>query len=169
MLSLLTPRGESVLKSDKSIESEIHTSTVRASIAAAGINLVLGYKAPEIHSSEESLPCIFCITLAQLRSGKCCNLKSYQHFINAADNDVCPDCRSAPYSTNHLFNCHAFQTSLTVINLWQKPMKAAEFLLQIPSFNHLPPLCPVLPPPHPSHRPLPASLPGSDFQTRAKV
>jgi hypothetical protein len=107
-------------------KNKIHTAAVRASIAAGGLNPVLGHKASEVHPLEESLPRM---TLVQLRSGKCSALKSYQHFIHAANDDVCPDCRSVPHTTNNLFNYHALQTSLTVIDLWRNSVKAADFLL----------------------------------------
>jgi hypothetical protein len=103
--------------SQKRVKSDIHTAAVCASIAAYRVNPVLGTIPPPIHPSEESLPRAYRTTLAQLRSGKCANLKTYQHFINAVDDDLCPDCCSAPHTTNHLFSCDSHLTTLTVIDL----------------------------------------------------
>jgi hypothetical protein len=67
---LLTDDGIIPAVSQKRAKTVIHTEAVRASIAAIGVNPVLGTVPPPIQSSEESLPRIFRTTLAQLRSGK---------------------------------------------------------------------------------------------------
>ena len=135
------------------VKKELHTSAVRASIAALGVNPVLGAVPPPIHPSEQSLSRSFRTTLSRLRSGKCFQLNSYQHFINALDFNTCPDCQSAPHTSSHLFNCPSNPTSLSVIDLWLQPVLAAEFIASLTSFNQLPPLNPPLPPPPPEPDP----------------
>ena len=134
------------LRRPQRVKAEIHTDAVRSYINAASPNPVLGYKAPDVHPSELSLPRAHRTNLHQLRSGKCWSLRSYQFFINAAADDVCPDCLSAPHTTPQLFTCPAIPTTLTLLDLWFKPVEAAKFVSRISSFNHLPPLQPPLPP-----------------------
>jgi hypothetical protein len=116
--------------SSNRIKSAIHTDAVRASVAAVGVNPVLGCVPPPVHPSELYLPRIYQTTLSQLRSGKCSNLRNYQFFINPTTDDVCPNCHLATHSTNHLFACQAQPTALTVFDLWLHPVRAADFIRQ---------------------------------------
>ena len=67
-------------------------------------------------------------TLAQLRSGHCRLLKLYMARITTGVSDVCPECGVAPHPVEHLFNCSAHPTQLTVQDLWDNPAEAADFL-----------------------------------------
>ena len=134
-------------------KDSIHTAAVSAAIASAKPNRVLSTHPPVIHPSERDLPRIYQTTLSQLRSDWCSGLKSYQHFINMADNDVCPICLSAPQTVTHLFSCSTIPTPLTKLDLWHQPVKVAELLKSNPTFNHLPPLDPPLPLPPPEPPP----------------
>jgi hypothetical protein len=131
----------------------IHTAAVRDYLASAPPNKVLGTRPPDIHPSEESLPRICRTTLSQLRSDYCSSLNSYQFFINAINDDECPECNISPHSTSHLFSCPSHPTTLTVLDLWYKPVQAAAFLSGFPAFSHLPPLDLPLPPPPPEPPP----------------
>jgi hypothetical protein len=89
----------------KRAKDALHTEAVRAYLLSTGVNPVLGSKPPDIHPTEETLPRVHRTTLAQLRSGKCSSLQTYQFFIASASDDICPACHTAPQSTNHLFAC----------------------------------------------------------------
>jgi hypothetical protein len=71
-------------------KSAIHTSAVSSYIASAGFNEVLGVVPPPIYPSEESLQRPYRRILAQLRSGKCACLRTFQSFINQANDNLCP-------------------------------------------------------------------------------
>ena len=80
------------------------------------------------------------VTLAQLRSGHCPRLKTYQFKIGKADDDLCPDC-----GIDLLFNCPARPKGLTTRALWMDPREVAHFLSSHPAFDGIVP--PVTPPP----------------------
>ena len=67
-------------------------------------------------------------TLAQLRSGHCRLLKLYMARITTGVSDVCPECGVALHSVEHLFNCSAHPTQLTVQDLWDNRAEVADFL-----------------------------------------
>ena len=109
---------------------EIHTSDVRTEIINNSHNPVLNEPAPPIHNDELKLPRKTRSTLSQLRSGYSSYLNSYLSRING-DNNVqnkCSDCNQTPHDTNHLFNCPAKPTQLTVRSLWDRPIETADFL-----------------------------------------
>jgi len=91
-------------------------------------NRVLGTPPPDISPLESFLPRPVRTTLAQLRSGHCRLLKSYMVRITTGVSDVCPECGVAPHSVEHLFNCSAHPTQLTVQDLWDNPAEVADFL-----------------------------------------
>ena len=125
----------------------IHTSFVEASINAIGTNPVLGQPAPQVDSSELSLPRTHRTTLSQLRSGYCKSLRSYQSKIGLSPSPTCPECSTDDHTTPHLFNCETHETTLEVKDLWLQPKKTTRFLSHTPSFSYL--LPPVPPPPEP--------------------
>ena len=145
----------------KKVLSDIHTSAVKASIDAIGPNRVLGSIPLAIAKSESCLPRIHRTTLAQLRSGHCKYLKTYQKLIRKSPDDQCPDCQNGPHTTAHLFQCPASPTDLQIRDLWRHPCKAISFLASLPSFRDLPPLVPPLPPPPPEPPPPPLIPPSS--------
>jgi hypothetical protein len=110
------------------VKINIHTAAVTASITAASPNLFLGYKPPEIDSSELSLPRHYQTTVDQLRSGKCNKLRSYQHFIDSTLNIDYPECHIVPHTTAHLFCCPSIPTLLNVLDLWLQPVKVVDFI-----------------------------------------
>ena len=126
--------------------NRIHTETVGNAIRDRSHNRVLKTPAPKINPQEFHLPRKTRATLAQLRSGHCIKLKDYMHRIGKADDDICPNCRVAPSSTEHLFNCTAHPTTLTTRDLWERPHETATFLTNIPAFNDLPAVGPLPPP-----------------------
>ena len=77
---------------------------------------------------ESLLPRSVRITLAQLRSGHCWLLNSYNARITSGISDVCPECGVAPDSVEHLFNCQSHPTQLTVQDLLDNPADVADFL-----------------------------------------
>jgi len=91
-------------------------------------NRVLGTTPPELSSFECYLSRSIHITLAQLHSGHCRLLNSYKARITAGVTDVCPYCEVAPHFVEHLFQCPACPTQLTVQDLWDDPDAVADFL-----------------------------------------
>jgi hypothetical protein len=150
-----TPNGDIVPDALwNKVKTEIYTAAVAAAITAAEPNVFLGVRLPlDIDPSEQLLPHVYRTTLSQLRLGKCSSLHTYKHFIKAANSDVCPKFQTAPHLTLHLFSCPAYPTTLTAYHLWRHPVKVAELLQVLPSFNHLPPFTPRLPLPPPEPPP----------------
>jgi hypothetical protein len=131
----------------------IHTNAVRTYLASTEPNPVLGCAPPEIDPSELILPRAFRTTLSQLRSRKYSSLRSYHFFIKATNDDTCQSCFSAPHTSSHIFSCLNYPTTLTIWDLWFQPVRVADFLTQLPTFNHLPPLILQTPPPPPEPPP----------------
>ena len=111
----------------KRLLNQIHTEEVQK-VKRNSVNKVLNSQAPDINLEEKSLPRKTRCQLSQLRSGYSPLLQSYLFSINAAENDRCPDCQTSQHTTEHLFNCTAKPTELTVRSLWTKPRDAAHFL-----------------------------------------
>ena len=42
--------------------------------------------------------------------------------------DICPNCINPGHTTQHLFDCAANPTDLTVDALWKQPVEASTFL-----------------------------------------
>ena len=154
----------------------IHTDVVASAVNRLAPNRVLGRNPPEIDSRENYLPRITRSTLAQLRSGFCSRLNSYQFKIGRSDSDLCPECGTTSHTSNHLFACPSHPTDLVVEDLWTNTWAIADFLPSLPSFNFLPAAGPPPPPPRRRqrrHRPpplppdpdvfSPISLPPSPF------
>ena len=85
-------------------------------------------KPPDIHKAELELPREMRRTLAQLRAQKCPLLQEYLHGIGAAEEPHCPLCRHAAHDVVHLFNCTRVQTDLTPVDLWRRPLQAAQLV-----------------------------------------
>ena len=107
---------------------EIHTESVDSTINAQIDNFVLHSPAPEIHSSELTMPRKTRCILAQLRSGYSNYLNYYQNRIDHNKTAICPDCNIEVHNTEHLFSCTAKPTNLTARSLWETPKEAAAFL-----------------------------------------
>ena len=116
---------------------QVHCRAVTKSIAARADNRVLGSPAPDVDDAEQELPRKTRRTLAQLRSGECLALNNYQHKMGWSDTLLCPCCRSEEHTTQHIFECPAYQTPLNLTDLWTHPVEAAEFLRGLP-FMDLP-------------------------------
>ncbi|MCP4055272.1 MAG: reverse transcriptase family protein [Mesoflavibacter sp.] len=111
---------------------DVHTSCVRDQILNMAPNKVLQATPPKISETEKTLPRTTRTTLAQLRSGYSNYLNSYKARIsqNQPDpvSDLCPLCNAESHTTTHLFSCPNNPTTLTVRDLWSKPLEAARFL-----------------------------------------
>ena len=105
----------------------IHTTTVAQTIREYNNNKVLLHPPPGINPEEQKLSRKERSSLAQLRSGYCKLLNSYQARINGSP-DVCPRCAESPHDTHHLFDCRENPTNLTVLDLWTRPIEVADFL-----------------------------------------
>lgn len=117
----------------KVMNKQVHTATVAKTIRQYRPNKVLGSKPPSVNNAEEiTLPRRTRTVLAQLRSGYSSHLQSFLHRINKAPDNLCPNCKLAPHTTQHLFVCPANPTNLTIEELWKHPTRAAEFL-QLPT------------------------------------
>jgi hypothetical protein len=138
----------------KKVLSALHMSVTKKSIEIIKPNRVLGTRPPEFSPQEKLLPRLHRTTLNQVRSGFCKNLKSYQKFIRATDDDRCPECNLlVPQSSEHLFYSPANTMVLTPRNRWKRSRDAVEFLSSAPSFDNLAALAPLFPPPLPEPPP----------------
>ena len=130
---------------------DLHTSAVRDAISHLAPNPVLLTSPPPVESEETSLPRAHRTALSQLRSGYCSFLNSYRARIGVAGaSPSCPSCNSPVHTSGHLFTCPSHPTSLTTLDLWERPVRVAEYLSTLP-FTSLPPL--PLPPPEPPPTP----------------
>ena len=137
----------------RSIIQNIHSATVSAFKRNQGMSRVLSAVPPEVSGEEVRLPRHHRTTLSQLRSGHCIRLRDYQKLIGKSGNDICPECESGVHTVAHLFACPAHPTSLTPLDLWQRPIEVARFLRGMTAFAELPPLDPPVPPPPPEPPP----------------
>ena len=129
--------ADGIITDPAAARRQIHTRAVTKSIAARADNRVLGTPAPDIADEEQELMRKPRRTLSQLRSGECISLNNYQHKIGLSDTPICPCCRNQDHTTQHLFECPSHQTDLEPIDLWLRPILAAEFLRTLP-FMDLP-------------------------------
>ena len=141
------------------IRKQLHTSAVSRHVARRPINPVINAQPPKISPSILRLPRQTQRVLSQLRSGHCSKLAAYRERVGMAASAICPDCQGAPQTPAHLFECPSFPTTLTPLDLWTNPIRAATFLSSTPSFSDLalapPPPPPPLSPPPPVVPPLP--------------
>ena len=115
--------------------SGIHTSAVVRSIGAKGPNRVLGAPAPAIDPEEEQLQRKTRRTLSQLRSGFCPSLEDYRHRVGLSESGICPCCERGEHTVQHVFECPDYPTDLRPLDLWHRPVRAAEFLRTLPFFD----------------------------------
>ena len=133
--------------------SFLHSSAVQAEIDQQDLNPLLGSTPPDINAEEANLPRSSRTCLSQLRSHQCVRLNLYKLKIGKSDTDICPLCRLTPHTTQHLFECTAAPTTLTVRDLWSNPKEVTDFLSSQPPFADLLPLHPPPPPPPPEPPP----------------
>ena len=112
----------------KQVAKALHTTIVAKTIDSLRPNVILGGCPPPIDKSEKQLSRHQRTTLAQLRSGHCRLLHSYQHRLKPAASNTCPDCGIGPHDVHHLFHCAAHPITLQPIDLWKNTVKAADFL-----------------------------------------
>ena len=113
----------------------IHYRAVQDSINASGTNRVLGTSAPAISEEEERLSRKTRRTLSQLRSGFSPSLEDYRQRIGLSTSNLCPCCRQAEHSVQHVFDCVTHPTNLEPLDLWLRPVMVAEFLRTLPYFD----------------------------------
>uniref|UniRef100_A0A8D8RJ49 Uncharacterized protein n=1 Tax=Cacopsylla melanoneura TaxID=428564 RepID=A0A8D8RJ49_9HEMI len=106
----------------------IHCNAIDDAVANFAPNRVLNTPPPEVAKEERQLPRKTRSTLAQLRSGWCKILNSYQHRIDNRIANICPECGLGPHDVAHLFTCSRAPTNLTLTDLWKHPREAALFL-----------------------------------------
>ena len=113
----------------KKARQSIHTRAVEEAIEARKPNRVLGAAAPDVGvAAERDMSRRQRTTLAQLRTGFCSALNGYLHTIGAAESPLCPCCRQAEHTVQHLFQCINHPTTHTAIDLWYHPDLALRFL-----------------------------------------
>ena len=128
----------------------IHTRAVRAAIGSRRPNGVLSDSAPDVDVAEMDLPRGTRTSLAQLRSGYCSALNSFKNRIGTSPTALCPCCRQAEHTTQHLFSCPAHPTSLSPLDLWLRPRETADYLIDWSCFDRIPrERSPPEPPPTP--------------------
>ena len=93
-------------------------------------NKIIDMPAPSIHKSEENLNRFLRRLLAQIRADKSPFLLAYKHKIDpiSQPSPLCPLCSTQPHNTTHLFQCTKIHTTLTPLDLWNRPCEAAELL-----------------------------------------
>ena len=131
----------------KNIISQIHTKVVEEAISGLEVNKVLQARPPAINNLERSLPRPTRAVLSQLRSGYCSRLNNYRFKIGASASATFPNCNAAPDSASHLFECPAHPTTLSTVDLWERPWDVAAHLTGVPAFADLPDPGPPPPPP----------------------
>jgi hypothetical protein len=129
----------------RTLES-IHTSVVSRNKQKL-YNKVLGGVPPEVDPSEQTLHRRSRCSLTKIRSGEYIGLKTYQKRIGTSLDYICPACRGAPHTTQHLFSCPSAPTDLNVRDLWKHPRESNTFISSLPAFINLPPTPPLPPPP----------------------
>ena len=108
----------------------IHTSIVNETLGQLPPNRLLNTLPPPISHLERTLPRRPRTLLAQLRSGFCSKLNSYQSIIQPHIQNICPSCLTAPHDVQHLFNCtsNPNPSGLSTIDLWSNPVVTFHFL-----------------------------------------
>ena len=105
----------------------LKADAINATLRAAPPNKVLLGPPLEVDPSERVLPRPYRSTLSQLRSGYCSRLRSYLHRVGRAPSAACPECDSAPHTTDYLFSCPMIPTDLVPTDLWTATLQAAPF------------------------------------------
>ena len=121
------PEGEEEKQRERN-KRTLHTAIVQNHLQQAPEIPLIQTKAPEISSTERSLPRETRRTLAQLRAGKCPLLKGYLHRIGAEEDPSCPLCGHPEHNTAHIFECPTLPTELTPVHLWRTPADVADLL-----------------------------------------
>ena len=105
----------------------LHTDAVSKYTLTQPPNPILNTPAPNINTSELTLPRHHRTTLAQLRAGKGPLLTQYLHKIDEPSHPspLCPLCQMTEHDTTHLFNCTYIPTTLSPADLWANPISAA--------------------------------------------
>ena len=136
---------------------DIHTEVVTEALELYTDNRVLGEPAPDVDENEKFLPRQTRVVLAQLRSNFCSRLEDYQHRIGKINSDFCTNCNAAASSVHHIFDCQAFPTNLSPVDLWNRPWEVPHHLVTLPAFSDLPDVGP--PPPRSRQRRRPSPEP----------
>ena len=115
----------------------IHTQIMDNARERSAPNPVLNQRPPDISKTASELPRAMRTTLDQLRSSHCIRLQSYLERVGRSPTPECPHCKQADQTTNHLFQCTSFPTSLSPRDLWVAPIKVTNFLIKHPDFSDL--------------------------------
>ena len=107
---------------------KLHTAIVEEHLATQEPHRLLQQQAPDVSSSEASLPREMRRTLAQIRAMKGPLLRAWQHDIGAVEDPNCPLCGLGAHTTEHLFFCPNIVTDLTPADLWRRPVQAADLV-----------------------------------------
>ena len=127
----------------------LHTQAVASAITSYSPNRILQSPSPPIAEEEVTLPRPYRTTLAQLRSGFCSALADFRERVGLTTDPHCPSCGTEPQNVQHLFSCTEHSTSLSPVDLWDRPGLVSNFISNLPFFN-LPPLPPSPPEPPPT-------------------
>ena len=114
-----------IAKDKKATLQAIHTMAVNQAVTSLRRSVLFDDRPPLINISKKELARKKRTTLAQLRSGHCRLLGSYKSRISKdASLDVCADFGKTPHDVKHLFNCPAHPTTMTLSDLWNRPVDA---------------------------------------------
>ena len=89
---------------------------------------LLQAQAPDVNAAERTLPREMRRILAQLRAMKGPLLRAWQFDIRAVEDPNCPLCGLGAHTTEHLFACPRIPTDLAPIDLWRRPVAAADLV-----------------------------------------
>ena len=101
----------------KGVRNEVHTIAVEAAISRREPNRVLGTIPHDIGEEETDMNRGERTALAQLRSGFSANLENFQNRIGVSDSPLCPCCRQADHTVEHIFEYREHPTNLTSLDM----------------------------------------------------
>ena len=114
-----------IVKDSKVTLKAIHTMAVNQAVTSPRKNVVLDDRPPLTNISEKELTRRERTTLAQLRSGHCRLIGSYKSRISEdASLDICAYCGKTPHDVKHLYYCPDYPTTMTPLDLWNRPVDA---------------------------------------------
>ena len=90
-------------------------------------NRVLNNRPPPINDEETLLSRQQRASLSHLRSGHCKLLNTNKKRLKQTDSSSCLDGGMDPQDVPHLFDCTAHPNDMSLVNLWDKPVKTIRY------------------------------------------
>ena len=116
----------------ENLQKDIHTATVRKTIAKYQPNKLLKLPPPktslQVDEKEKDLTRKERIFLAQMRSSYCSKLASYKSRIGNDVRNICRKCQNVEETAEHVISCIGNTVPQT---LWTDPVQALESLRDV--------------------------------------